>query len=66
MNKVPAENFVKTLAANADNGKIDDKAFRQFVRNTLPIVEGSDYKEGTGFSRGSSDQRSDGNCQQRR
>ena len=35
---VPADSFVETLAANVDNDKLDDAAFRQFVRNTLPIV----------------------------
>jgi hypothetical protein len=37
--KVPSVNFVQTLAANVDNEKLSDKEFRQFVRNTLPIVE---------------------------
>jgi hypothetical protein len=36
---VPADSFVRTLAANVDNGKMTDAEFRQFVRNTLPIVE---------------------------
>lgn len=35
---VPADSFVETLAANVDNDKLDDAVFRQFVRNTLPIV----------------------------
>lgn len=38
--KVPAENFMKTIAANVDNGKLTDEQFREFVRNTLPIVKG--------------------------
>lgn len=36
---VSAENFMATLAANVDNKDLDDGAFRQFVRNTLPIVK---------------------------
>lgn len=39
LNSVPASNFVGTLAANVDNEKMSDVEFRQFVRNTLPIVE---------------------------
>jgi len=35
---VPASNFVGTLAANVDNQKLSDAEFREFVRNTLPIV----------------------------
>jgi len=65
MDKIPAEHFVKTIAANANNDELDDKAFRQLVRNTLPIVKGGDYKEGKGFSR-LNDQRGDGNSQERR
>jgi hypothetical protein len=38
--KVPAVNFVETLKANVDNAKLTDKEFREFVRKTLPIVEG--------------------------
>lgn len=36
---VPADNFVATIAANVDNTKLDDAAFREFIRNTLPIVQ---------------------------
>lgn len=36
---VPAEHFMATIAANVDNTKLDDAAFREFIRNTLPIVE---------------------------
>jgi len=36
--KVPAEHFCQSLNANIDNGKLTDKAFREFVRNTLPVV----------------------------
>lgn len=35
---VPAENFMATLAANTDNKRLSDAGFREFVRNTLPIV----------------------------
>ena len=35
---VPAANFCGTLQANVDNEKLSDAAFREFVRNTLPIV----------------------------
>jgi hypothetical protein len=38
--RVPASNFVETLKANVDNAKLSDKEFREFVRNTLPIVGG--------------------------
>ena len=34
---VPASNFVGTITANVD-GKMSDAEFRQFIRNTLPIV----------------------------
>ena len=39
MKKVPAENFMATIAANVDNEKVTDAEFREFIRNTLPIVE---------------------------
>ncbi len=39
---VPAENFVATLAANVDNERLSDEAFRAFVRNSLPIVIGAE------------------------
>lgn len=35
---VPASNFVGTVANNVDNDELSDKEFRQFIRNTLPIV----------------------------
>lgn len=38
-NKVPAESFMTTIAANVDNNKLSDEDFREFIRNTLPIVE---------------------------
>lgn len=37
--KVPADHFCGTLAANVDNAKLTDAEFREFVRNTLPIVD---------------------------
>lgn len=42
MSKVPAKHFVETLVANVDNEKLSDAEFREFVRNTLPIVEGAE------------------------
>jgi hypothetical protein len=36
---VPATNFCATLSANVDNVKMSDAEFRQFVRNTLEIVD---------------------------
>ena len=38
--RVPAKSFVGTLAVNVDNARLTDKEFREFVRNTLSIVEG--------------------------
>lgn len=35
---VPAEHFMGTLQANVDNEKLSDADFREFVRNTLPII----------------------------
>ena len=37
--KVPADNFVGTVAANVNNDKLTDAQFREFIRNTLPIVD---------------------------
>lgn len=34
---IPASNFMGTIAANID-GAMTDKDFRQFIRNTLPLV----------------------------
>lgn len=36
---VPALNFVRIIAANIDNEELSDTDFREFVRNTLPIVQ---------------------------
>ncbi len=35
--QVPASNMILTIAANADNEKLSDAEFREFVRNSLPI-----------------------------
>lgn len=43
---VPAENFVQTLSVNVDNEKLTDEQFREFVRNTLPIVKRPDINTG--------------------
>jgi methyl coenzyme M reductase subunit D len=45
MSKVPAENFMATIAANVDNEKVSDEDFREFIRNTLPIVDYIKYGE---------------------
>lgn len=37
--KVPPDNFCGTLAANVDNEKLSDADFRQFVRNSLSVVD---------------------------
>ena len=37
--KISAENFLRTISVNVDNNKLSDKEFRQFIRNTLPIVK---------------------------
>jgi hypothetical protein len=36
---IPADHFMGTIAANVDNDKLSDAEFRQFIRNTLTIVE---------------------------
>lgn len=35
---VPTDSFCQMLNVNVDNAKLNDSEFRQFVRNTLPIV----------------------------
>ena len=35
---VPAYSFVATVNANVDNEKLTDAEFREFVRNSLPLV----------------------------
>ena len=37
--KIPAENFLGTVSVNVDNLLLSDAEFRQFIRNTLPIVK---------------------------
>lgn len=37
-NKVPAENFLTTVAINVDNEGLSDADFREFIRNCLPVV----------------------------
>ena len=39
---VPAGNFAQILSVNVDNAELSDKDFRDFVRNTLPIVKGAE------------------------
>ncbi len=36
---VPAVHFIGTMMVNVDNDKLSDSEFRQFIRNTLPILE---------------------------
>lgn len=38
---VNAENFVGTLSANVDNEKFTDVEFRNFIRRSIPIVNGA-------------------------
>jgi len=35
---VPAKNFAEIVSVNVDNTKLSDTQFREFIRNTLPIV----------------------------
>ena len=51
---VDTKNFVGTLAANVDNQALSDATFRQFVRDSLPIVEGAP-SFGVGFSEDNGD-----------
>ncbi|KKK88319.1 hypothetical protein LCGC14_2744370 [marine sediment metagenome] len=46
-NTILAKSFVDTLVANLDNIKLSDEEFRQFCRNTVPIIEGTDYVQPT-------------------
>lgn len=39
-NIIPAKHFVQMLAANVNNKELSDEAFRELVRNSVPIVEG--------------------------
>ncbi len=45
---VPAESFCQMLTANVDNEKLSAKDFREFVRNTLPIIIGAEVEERPG------------------
>ena len=36
---VPAANFILTVQANVDNELLTDAQFRDFIRNSLPIVK---------------------------
>ena len=36
---VPAGNFILTVEANVDNERLTDAQFREFIRNTLPIIK---------------------------
>ena len=36
---IPPRHFVETLLANVNNEKLTDAEFREFVRNSLPIVD---------------------------
>ena len=38
-NLVPATNFLSTVAANINNAALSDADFRQFIRNSLDIVD---------------------------
>lgn len=44
---VPAESFAALVAKNVDNHKLSDNDFRLFIRDTLPIVKGANYKKFT-------------------
>lgn len=35
--------FLQTVAVNLDNEKLDDAAFRQFMRNSIQGMSGVDY-----------------------
>jgi len=39
MRTIPAEHFALMLKVNVNNSKLSDSDFREFVRNTLPIVK---------------------------
>lgn len=41
---IPAKNFVGTMLANLDNDKLSDSEFRDFIRNTMPIVEKDEFE----------------------
>lgn len=39
MSKVPAIHFVEQIRVNVENEKLSDKEFRQFINNSLSVVE---------------------------
>lgn len=41
---VTPEAFVEQIRVNVDNQKLSDEAFREFIRNTLPIVKPQEYE----------------------
>jgi hypothetical protein len=45
---VPASNLIGTIQANVDNKAMTDREFRQFVRNSLPLVRELALKESHG------------------
>lgn len=42
---VPASNLIATIQVNVDNERMTDADFRQFVRNSLPLVRELAIKE---------------------
>ncbi len=40
MSNEGVRSFVKLLRANIGNKKLSDKEFREFIRNSLPVIEG--------------------------
>lgn len=36
---IPASSFVDTIKVNVDNKEMSDAQFREFIRNTLPVVK---------------------------
>lgn len=50
MSNISAESFMNTISVNVNNEKLSDADFRQFIRNTLPIVDFSHYTNKVDFS----------------
>ena len=42
---VSAKNFIGTVLANVDNTNLTDSAFREFIRNSLYVVEKPDIED---------------------
>ena len=40
---ITPESFVEQIRVNVDNTKLSDESFREFIRNTLTIVERKSY-----------------------